>query len=461
MALKIQVLLVASLAAIFYSHEVAVAANETNGQLNNKKIQVRAVKGSLDNVPMFNSNCPEVVTGEGILLSTLSPVGKAVPENHLGYTFHDGPFSIFFHHLNKQPAIQARKVLYLTLLAYNPARAGRPSSQVAKIKLSEKASFLSQPDAPFYERPVLAFDAENKLYAGPGDRVCADFLHGTAKLSPEKTFEIQPGEYAVLEHLPVPVKGLTSFSNGRSYLAYGDVEGGVQLALVATFQEADNGLDAPDLEKCKSMLHESLMARPREYEKLRPSEQVGKGRFIYGRVAGVSRGRTYRKNMQLVIRPQKEINLAYPVSSLANGTFATREIQASSMLRRYDDTAYRNHGNYCLAYKLAFQVRNDDNREHTLKLSFGTALKTDKSSSGLTFVEPPEKPMFFRGSLRLDRGLDTLIASDYFHYAMHKGQDPGTFWESKIAPRETEAFTVNLLYPPDCTPPQVVMLESD
>lgn len=38
--------------------------------------EVRALPGQLDTVPTFNSNSPELVLKEGILLSTFPPDGK-------------------------------------------------------------------------------------------------------------------------------------------------------------------------------------------------------------------------------------------------------------------------------------------------------------------------------------------------------------------------------------------------
>ena len=45
--------------------------------------EVRSLPGSLDNVPMLNSDSPEWVKKEGILLSTFPPEGKKVPAAHL------------------------------------------------------------------------------------------------------------------------------------------------------------------------------------------------------------------------------------------------------------------------------------------------------------------------------------------------------------------------------------------
>jgi len=55
--------------------------------------EVRSLPGKLDNVPMFNSNSPEWVKKEGILLSTFPPEGKTVPTAHLNFPFQ-GKFTI-------------------------------------------------------------------------------------------------------------------------------------------------------------------------------------------------------------------------------------------------------------------------------------------------------------------------------------------------------------------------------
>lgn len=49
--------------------------------------EVRPLPGKLDTVPTFNSNSPELVLKEGILLSTFPPDGKKVPTAHLNFPF--------------------------------------------------------------------------------------------------------------------------------------------------------------------------------------------------------------------------------------------------------------------------------------------------------------------------------------------------------------------------------------
>jgi len=59
---------------------------------------VRPLPGKLDSVPVFNSNSPELVLKEGILLSTFPATGKKVTSAHLDFPLR-GQFDIFAHHI--------------------------------------------------------------------------------------------------------------------------------------------------------------------------------------------------------------------------------------------------------------------------------------------------------------------------------------------------------------------------
>lgn len=48
--------------------------------------EIRPLPGRLDSVPVFNSNSPEKVVNEGILLSTFPGTGKKNPSAHLNST---------------------------------------------------------------------------------------------------------------------------------------------------------------------------------------------------------------------------------------------------------------------------------------------------------------------------------------------------------------------------------------
>lgn len=81
--------------------------------------QVRTLPGGLNSVPTFNSNYPELIRGEGILLSTFSPTVKRVPSAHLNFPFQ-GRFDIFTHHIARAENQTETRPLYQGLLLHNP-----------------------------------------------------------------------------------------------------------------------------------------------------------------------------------------------------------------------------------------------------------------------------------------------------------------------------------------------------
>jgi hypothetical protein len=107
--------------------------------------QMRSLPGQLDTVLVFNSNSPELVQEEGILLSTFSPQGKQTPGAHLDVPLQ-GRFDVFAHHIAKAKADDLR-TLYLGIVLHNP------SSQPITVDVLQAASYLSQPDAPFATLP--------------------------------------------------------------------------------------------------------------------------------------------------------------------------------------------------------------------------------------------------------------------------------------------------------------------
>ena len=84
-----------------------------------KSQEVRPLPGKLDNVPVFNSNSPELVLKEGILLSTFPADGKQVPEAHLNYPFN-GRFDVFAHHVAKAEPPEDLRSLHLGIMLHNP-----------------------------------------------------------------------------------------------------------------------------------------------------------------------------------------------------------------------------------------------------------------------------------------------------------------------------------------------------
>ncbi len=131
--------------------------------------EVRPLPGQLDNVPVFNSNSPELVLKEGILLSTFPSDGKKVPQAHLNFPFK-GRFDIFAHHIARAEPPDNLRTLYLGIILHNPTK------QSVKVNVLQGASYLSQPDAPFIELPSIIENPLGTVFAGPGDRVMTDIL---------------------------------------------------------------------------------------------------------------------------------------------------------------------------------------------------------------------------------------------------------------------------------------------
>jgi hypothetical protein len=131
---------------------------------------IRSLPGRLDKVLVFNSNSPEVVQTEGILLSTFPKQGKNHPNAHLNLALA-GRFDIFAHHISNQIKAPAPlKTLYLGIVLHNPG------SNPITIDVLQAASYLSQPDAPFIDLPPMTENPSGTVYAGPGDRVTNDIL---------------------------------------------------------------------------------------------------------------------------------------------------------------------------------------------------------------------------------------------------------------------------------------------
>ncbi|NEQ15323.1 MAG: DUF3370 family protein, partial [Moorea sp. SIO3E2] len=173
--------------------------------------EIRPLPGQLDNVPVFNSNSPELVQTEGILLSTFPPSDKANPGAHLNFPFQ-GRFDIFAHHVAKAATRDDLRTLYLGIILHNPGK------EPVTVDIIEAASYLSQPDAPFIELPSQVDNSAGRVYAGPGSRVMSDILRGGRQDGFPAQLVIQAQQSRMLLNLPIPVRTLTPPINGRSTL---------------------------------------------------------------------------------------------------------------------------------------------------------------------------------------------------------------------------------------------------
>ncbi|MDS3861226.1 DUF3370 domain-containing protein [Thermosynechococcaceae cyanobacterium BACA0444] len=458
--------------------------------------QVRPLPGQLDDVPVFNSNSPEMVRSEGILLSTFPNQGKADPRAHLNYPLQ-GRFDVFAHHVTQSNSAAYVPSLYLGLLATNP------TSQTITVRYLQAASFLSTPDAPFRSLPAIADNPIGYVFSGPGSRATNQILRGVRQTFWPTQVIIPPGESRMLTNLILPLPksnpraaalraqqefrvneqgyvdpkapliadvspfGAVSSSNGRTTLMYLDSDGPLYLAHMAMYARTnpDGSERAPTLDEWQGMLYHGRLVSPRDITPTPPTQTYG-ARFFYGRVAGVSRGSQWlakltddgRNYLQI---PNPGQAISYGISTLQRGTLGTGQIQSAPMLVRYPDTAYYSHGNYGVHYSVTIPLHNPTQQTRSVNLTLQTPLKDDFNPNGLQFMNPPAPQVFFRGTVRVvyldDLGQEQVR---FVHLVQRRGQLGDSLAILNLRPGETRMAQIDFLYPPDATPPQVLTVNT-
>lgn len=422
--------------------------------------EVRVLPGQRDGVPVFNSNSPELVQTEGILLSTFPPEGKAQPAAHLNLPLQ-GRFDVFAHHIYRASSEEELDSLYIGIILHNPG------DQPVTVDVLQGASYLSQPDAPFITLPPVADNPTGSLYAGPGSRVGSDILRNRRQDLFSPQLVIAPGDYAMVMNLPIPVATLEPPLNGRSTLMRLRSDGPVYAASLALMaRHGDDGSEqAPSVAEWRSLLETGSLAEARDRAPSPPGEG---GAIIYGRVAGVSDGSSWQAQVtDTVDSPNLTIPAAgeafsYGISTLTAGTLGTDQIQTAPLLVRYPDTAYAAHGNYGLEYSLAMPLHNPTDQTQRVVVSFETPIKEDQlSQGGLRFFDPLPTSTFFRGTVRLrytdDRGLPR---TRYVHLVQRRGQQGDPLVTMEMAPGDRRLVQVDVIYPADSTPPQVITVQT-
>lgn len=426
---------------------------------------MRVLPGQLDNVLVFNSNSPELVQTEGILLSTLPPAGKRSPAAHLNLAFN-GRFDVFAHHIAKAATPDDRRTLYLGILLHNPG------TQPIIVDVLQAASYLSQPDAPFIDLPAYVDNNAGEVYAGPGSRATNDVLRGKRQAEFPAQILIPPGSSRMLLSLPIPVKTLEPPINGRSTLIRLRSSGAVYAASLAKFApvEATGEERAPTLAEWETLLQTGNLAGPRDRAPTPPEQTTGQ--VIYGRVAGVASGSRWQAQISDRPNPTEPPSLSTPaagesfsygLSTLLRGTFGTGQVQAADMLARYPDTAYQAHGNYAVEYRLTLPLHNATAQSQNIAILLETPIKEDqlKTPGSLRFLDPPAKQVFFRGTVRLRYNDDRrLPQTRYFHLVQRRGQQGRPLVVLTMPPGDRRLVQLDLLYPPDATPPQILTVKS-
>jgi hypothetical protein len=422
---------------------------------------MRPLPGQLDHVPVFNSNNPEIVKTEGILLSTFPPQGKRVPAAHLNFGFV-GRFDLFSHHIAR--AIETPddlRTLYLGVIVHNP------TTQPVTLNVLQAASYVSQPDAPFIDRSPFQANQLGDIYAGPGDRAMNDILRGKRQDSFPSQIIIPPGESRMLMNHPIPVRPLVPPLNGRSTLLRLWSSDKVYMANLAMFAQPspDGSERPPNLMEWQNLLDTGNFAGPRELAPSPPNDLTGPE--IYGRVAGVARGSQWRSlvtdtaGFSLNI-PQPGQAFGYGLSTLLAGKQGTGQSETAPLLVRYPGSAYEAHGNYAIEYNLTLPLVNQTETTQTVTLALETPIKEDQlSKNGLRFRQPPFNNVFFRGTVRV-RYVDDLgfAQTRYWHLIQKRGQQGEPLATLTMKKGDRRLVQFDFLYPPDATPPQVLTIQT-
>jgi hypothetical protein len=416
---------------------------------------VRPLPGQVDSIPVFNSNSPELLFQGGILLSTFPPGGKINPAAHLNYAFQ-GRFDIFTHHVARAITPENPRSLYLGVLLYNP------SDRPVTINILEAANHRTQPEAPFNVLPPMVDDPVGNVFSGPGSRLTGDILRDRRQATFPAQLVIQPRESRMLINMPISLRSDLQ-SNGQSAYIRLNSDGKVYIASLALPADADiDGNERePTINEWENLILNGNLATPRD---MAPTPLDQPGKKIYGRVAGVAQGSQWTARMsdpgELNLNiPAKGQAYSYGISTLNGGTLGTNQVQSAPMIVRYPDTAYKSHGNYGLQYHLTFPLFNPTTEPQTITLALQTPIKEDQPKGGLRFLVPPPKQVFFRGTVQV--GFENEIGlwrNRFVHLVQQRGDQGSVLLTLTIPAGFRRLVQVDLIYPPDSTPPQVITI---
>ncbi len=416
---------------------------------------VRTLPGQLNAVPMFNSNSPELVKSEGILLSTLSPIGKRSPQAHLDYTFSDR-FTIFSHHIARADSEAERwPPLYQGLVLHNP------SDRPVTVQVLTGNSYLATPEAPFRDLPDQVSNPTGTIYAGPGSRVMDAALRALRQEIFPATLTIPAQSDRLMMNQSLAIAQAPA-SNGRSTRIQLQSDGPVQIASLAL---RGRGNQPPSLADYQQWLQTGGLATPRDATPtpLTPPRHP----TVFSRVAGVSLGDLWTANItdtpdsQRLTVPLSGEAIAYPLGTLHLITLGTSQIQSAPLTRRYPDTAYFAHSNYGVEYALTLPLYNPTAESQRVALAIETPLKYEGDQRHLLFFDLLEPQVFFRGTVRVQY-LDEAGQAQRqdWHLVQRRGQRGAALLELDLPPQALREVRVTLVYPPDSTPPQVLTVRS-
>jgi len=416
--------------------------------LERRQQQVRPLPGQLDGVLMVNDNNPELITGEGILLSTF----PQAPGLNLALS---GRFDLFSHHVYAGKPEALDSTLWLAVLV-EPV-----GDQPVKLELISGSTSLSQAirkgqtAAPFLPLPSLMAESSTPIAAGPGSRVAGDLLRNQRASELPTRWEIAPGEASSLVVLPIPVAGLDPLLNGRNLQLRLRSSAPVYLATLAAYGD---GTTPPAESRWQNLLEAGSLS-PKEHE---PTPRNSKGRIVYSRVSGVQIGSLWQATLtdtgsNTLTMP--EVPISWPISSLERGDLGTGQVQTAELKVFSDGTAWAAHGNYGVEYDLTLPLHNPGPERRSVAIALESPFKDGSSKTSLRFKTPATGAVMFRGPIEVS-GLDgesgRASGRRRFHLVLRQGQVGPVLGRVSLASGQSRRIRVRLVYPADATPPQVL-----
>ncbi|MCP4502060.1 MAG: DUF3370 family protein, partial [Deltaproteobacteria bacterium] len=171
--------------------------------------QLRPLPGQLDELLLLNDNNPELITGEGVLLSTF-------PTNQGLNLAFDGRFDLFSHHVYAGKPEELASTLWLAVLAEPVGTEPITLDVISGSTSLSQGTKPGQTAAPFLPLPSLMAETTTPIASGPGSRVAGDLLRGDQAPELPKQIKLAPGHASALLVLPIPVAGLDPLLNGRN-----------------------------------------------------------------------------------------------------------------------------------------------------------------------------------------------------------------------------------------------------
>ena len=410
--------------------------------------QLRPLPGQLDGVLLLNDNNPELITGEGVLLSTF-------PANQGLDVALDGRFDLFSHHVYAGKPEELASTLWLAVLAQPLGTEPVTLDVISGSTSLSQGTKSGQTAAPFLPLPSLMAESTTPIASGPGSRVAGDLLRGDQAPELPRQIKIDPGHASALLGLPIPVAGRDPLLNGRTLQLRLKSSAPVYLATVAAYGQNDS---PPSDQRWRALLSTGTRS-PKEHQ---PTPRGSKGRMIYSRVSGVQIGSTWTGSLSDPGSNTLNINkapISWPISSLERGDLGTNQVQTAELKRFDKGTAWAAHGNYGVEYDLTLPLRNPERSSRTVAIALESPDKRGSSNGKLQFKPGNSGPVMFRGPIEIT-GLDgangRAMGRRRFHLVLRRGQEGPQLGTVSLAPGESRRVRVRLVYPADATPPQVL-----